>query len=345
MVDTIVGISEYTFGGRAFVRAASSYGWDERFGSWKCRWGVWRMHYIVAPGLYAVGSPDGDSPVMVSCNYKMSFDRLRRDLGGMDAWILVIDTNGINVWCAAGKGTFGTDEIVRRVEEFKLGEVVSHRELIVPQLGAPSVSGHGVRKACGFKVTYGPVRSKDIAAFMGAGKKATDEMRRVKFGLVDRAVLVPMDIVMGLKIGVFVAACLFVLGGIYRGGYSSDLAMSVGGKSAVLFLGSFFWVAVLGPLLLPWLWGRAFALKGVWVGLGLLVVVGCFNDFLADGWFWAGAWVLAIPALSSFVLMNFTGASTYTSLSGVKREMRIAVPVQIGCVIAAACLWIVNLFL
>ena len=341
MID---GISKYLFGGREFVRVPSAYGWSERFGSWKCRWGVWRLHYVVEPGLYAVGSPDGESPVMVSCNYKMSFDRLRRDLCGMDVWILVIDTKGINVWCAAGKGTFGSDEIVRCVEEFKVGEVVSHRELIVPQLGAPSVRPHAVIKGCGFKVTYGPVRSKDIAAFMDAGKKATVEMRRVKFDLVDRAVLIPMDIIMGLKIAVFVAVCLFVLGGIYRGGYSSDLAMSVGGKSAGLFLGSFFWVAVLGPLLLPWLPGRAFALKGVWVGLGLLVVLAFCSGLLADSWIWAVSWVLAIPAFTSFVLMNFTGASTYTSLSGVKREMKAAVPVQLGCVVVAACLWIMNLF-
>ena len=86
-------------------------------------------------------------------------------------------------------------------------------------------------------------------------------------------------------------------------------------------------------------------MKGVWVGLVFLVAVVCFSKFLADGWIWAGAWVLAIPAVASFVLMNFTGASTYTSLSGVKREMRIAVPVQLGCVVVALCLWVVNLFL
>ena len=74
------------------------------------------MDYRVEPGLYAVGSPTADSPVLVSANYKMSFDRLRSALPGVDAWILVLDTKGINVWCAAGKGTFGTDELVRRIE-------------------------------------------------------------------------------------------------------------------------------------------------------------------------------------------------------------------------------------
>jgi hypothetical protein len=335
----------YSFNGSEFVQVPTEYGWEERLGSWKCRWGVWRMHYVVEPGLYAVGAPDENSPVMVSCNYKMSFDRLRRELGGMDVWILVIDTNGINVWCAAGKGTFGTEEIVRRVDQFKLGEVVSHRELIVPQLGAPSVSGHHVRTGCGFKVVYGPVLAADIPAFMSAGKKATDEMRRVKFDLIDRIVLIPMDIIMGAKTAIFVAACLFILGGLGRSGYSSGQAMSIGLRSVGLLLGSFLWVAVLGPVLLPWLPGRAFSLKGFWSGLLFLSGLVCFYNFVADGWLWAVAWIVAIPALTSFVLMNFTGASTYTSLSGVKREMRFAVPIQLACVVVAACLWVTNLFM
>ena len=94
------------------------------------------MNYRVEPGLYAVGQPDPQSPVLVSANYKLSFDRLRCRLAGLSVWILVIDTNGINVWCAAGKGTFGADEIVRCVESSRLSEVVAHRTLIVPQLGA-----------------------------------------------------------------------------------------------------------------------------------------------------------------------------------------------------------------
>jgi acetyl-CoA decarbonylase/synthase complex subunit gamma len=51
-----------------------------------------------------------------------------------------------------------------------------------------------------------------------------------------------------------------------------------------------------------------------------------------------------IPALTSYVVMNFTGASTYTSLSGVKREMTIAVPAQLICAVAGIGLWLVGRF-
>ena len=97
-------------------RIATELRRQDRLGALKVRLCIGRMDYGVGPGLYAVGNPSADSPVLVSANYKLSFDRLRRELGGLDLWIMVLDTRKINVWCAAGKGTFGTEEIVGRLE-------------------------------------------------------------------------------------------------------------------------------------------------------------------------------------------------------------------------------------
>ncbi|RXM21708.1 acetyl-CoA synthase subunit gamma, partial [Citrobacter sp. AAK_AS5] len=84
--------------------------------------------------------PDKNSPVIVTANYKLTFDVVRNAISGMNLWMLVLNTHGVNVWCAAGKGTFGTGEIARMVKMTKLATIVSHRNLIVPQLGAPGVS-------------------------------------------------------------------------------------------------------------------------------------------------------------------------------------------------------------
>jgi hypothetical protein len=150
-------------------------------GAWKVRWGIGRMNYKINPGLYAIGKPDHTSPVLVSANYKLTFDVLRKELSGLDCWILILDTKGINVWCAAGKGTFGTHELVGRILKTGLSEIVSHRKLVLPQLGAPGVSAHEVTKQTGFSVVYGPVRAKAIKTFLDSGFKATQEMRTVKF--------------------------------------------------------------------------------------------------------------------------------------------------------------------
>jgi len=110
------------------------------------RLGFNRNGWRVRPGLYRLGNPGPDGPVLVSANYKLSFDVLRSRLGGLDTYILVLDTKGINVWCAAGKGNFGTDELVSRIEKAGLADEVTTRRVIVPQLGATGVSAHEVYK-------------------------------------------------------------------------------------------------------------------------------------------------------------------------------------------------------
>src|SRR5512142_76864 len=134
-------------------------------GSVMVRWGINRNRYRVDPGLYEVGSPGPDSDVFVTANYKLSFDNLRKNLSGINGWILVLDTKGINVWCAAGKGTFGTRELVNRIGLVSLEKIVNHKRLILPQLGATGVAAHKVKEETGFNVHYGPVRASDIGKF------------------------------------------------------------------------------------------------------------------------------------------------------------------------------------
>ncbi len=292
-------------------------------GSWKARWGVGRMSYTIPPGVYAVGAPIVDSPVLVSANYKMSFDRLRRELTGIDAWILVLDTRGINVWCAAGKGTFGTEEIVRRVNAFALKDVVSHPFLILPQLGAPGVAAHEVQRQTGFKVVYGPVRASDLPAFLKAGNKATPEMREVRFGLIDRLVLTPMELAPVLKPALILIGLLFLLMLIL---HPSAPFLTLLGRTLVAFipfLGAILAGAVVAPTLLSYIPGRAFAWKGWLVGLAWSII---FVFSVSAHWTLALFYLLVLPAVSGYLTMNFTGASTYTSLSGVVREMRTALP-------------------
>jgi acetyl-CoA decarbonylase/synthase complex subunit gamma len=301
------------------------------------------MHYTVEPGLYALGQPDGKSPVMVTANYKMSFDNLRGALPERDAWILALDTKGINVWCAAGKGTFGTAELVERIKSSGLEQVVDHRELILPQLGAPGVAAHQVKKLSGFKVHYGPIRAADLPAFLDSGLKAAPEMRRKSFGIWERLILVPVELVGTLKPAMIALAAFFILGGLLgpQGFWANAMNYGLFAVSAVL--SAVFAGAVLTPLLLPWLPGPAFALKGAIAGLGMAVFMTALRgiDFMVpSSRVEAAAWLLLIPAIASYLGMNFTGASTYTSLSGVREEMRWAVPLQAVAAVLGVILWI-----
>jgi len=319
----------------------------DHWGSIKARWGVGRMDYTVDPGLYALGSPNEQSHVLITANYKMSFDCLREALPGRHAWILVLDTKGINVWCAAGKGTFGTEELLRRITASELGGIVTHRNLILPQLGAPGVSAHLVRKFSGFKVLYGPIMAPDIPAYLDAGLRATAAMRRKDFPLWERAVLIPIELVAAWKPAAIIIPVLLIISGFGSKGSFLENLLHDGLFSLIAFLLAVTSGAILSPLLLPYLPGRAFATKGISIGLltaiSLLLAWGGnlhnWHDILLGG-----AWLLMIPALSAFLAMNFTGASTYTSLSGVRKEMRWALPLEIGAGISGFAVFLISRF-
>lgn len=306
----------------------------DRLGRWLVRWSVGRGRYRVEPGLYRIGEPGAESPVLVTANYKLTFDTLRAELGGIDAWILVLETRGVNVWCAAGKGTFGTCELVRRIEESRLGEVVAHRKLVVPQLGATGIAVHEVKSRSGFRVVYGPIRAADLPEFLGDRMRATEAMRRVTFTLGERAELVGVELVTALKWGLPVLLLALLLAGTdWTFARLGTLLPVVAG----LLAGS-----VLVPILLPWVPGRAFSLKGALMGalvVGLVLALTPASHSVLGG----AQLFLFGTALASFFAMQFTGATTFTSPSGVEWEMRRALPFQVGAVLLATAIGLWSL--
>ncbi|MBC8206277.1 MAG: acetyl-CoA synthase subunit gamma [Kiritimatiellaeota bacterium] len=306
-------------------------------GALKVRFAIGRHTYTVQPGLYAIGKPTAESPVFVSANYKLSFDHLRYALGGTDGWVMVLDTQGINVWCAAGKGTFGTEEIVNRVQQTKLDQVVTHRKLIVPQLGAPGVSAPEVARQCGFSVVYGPVRAEDIPFFLENNFTAIPEMRRVRFALRDRIAVIPVELIIWFKQALILAAVLALLSGFSRDGYSLAHAPHAFGLVFAAWLTG----GAIVPMLLPFIPGHAFSLKGVWAGLLLWVMLGSANLMGTAPLIELG-WGMLITAIVSFMALNFTGTSTYTSMSGVKKEMKIAIPLQLVAVLCGTVLIVLG---
>jgi hypothetical protein len=313
------------------------------WGTVKARWGVGRMNYRVDPGVYALGEPDDRSPVVVTANYKMSFDRLRAALPGRPMWLLVLDTNGINVWCAAGKGTFGTEELVNRIASSGLHQLVTHRTVILPQLGAPGVAAHLVKKLTGFRVAYGPICARDLPTFLDSGFKATVEMRRKTFSIGERLALVPVELVSALKAAAILVPILFLVSGLRGSQNFWSNAWNHGSFSVEALLGAILAGAVLTPILLPWLPGRAFSFKGLTPGVTVALALTASRALDSAPWpnqLELLAWLLLVPAVSSYLAMNFTGASTYTSLSGVKKEMRWALPLQIAGAFLGISFWL-----
>ena len=306
---------------------------DDRdvWGTIGARTGIARKNYTVLPGLYCVGQPDSNAPVLVTANYKLTFDTVRKAIDGLNAWILVLDTRGINVWCAAGKGTFSTSEVIRQVKLTELDKVVQHRRLILPQLSATGVSGKQVKEGCGFRVVWGPIQIRDIHRFLEAGMKAEPAMRRVTFTTSERIVLIPVELRATLKPLLWILLGLFIVSVIRAGRISLDPFFF---KGFLVLISGIVSGAIIVPILLPWIPGRAFSFKGTLMGL----VSGCaivLLPWINPGTLEALALVLVSMVISSYLAMNFTGSTPFTSPSGVEKEMRMSIPMQVAGLLIA----------
>jgi hypothetical protein len=290
---------------------------NNRIDHFLIRWGYRRGEHRVEPGLYALGNPDKESPVFVTANYTLSFDALRSALKGIGSYILVLDTFGINVWCAAGKGTFGTEELVRRIEATGLKDVVSHRKVILPQLGAPGVRSFEVTKRTGFRVEYGPIKASDLSVYLKTGK-ATPEMRRVRFPVLDRIVLIPVELVSVILPMIVLAVVAFL--GL---GWLAALGVLVAALTGT----------VLFPILLPYLPTKDYSTKGLLLGIITALPFAAYQLMTLPSGEWqtyasALMFLLVMPPAAAYLALNFTGATPYPSRTGVRKEIFTYIPVM-----------------
>lgn len=315
----IIGYQETKIGRIPKVSTNMKFG--DTLGAWKARWGINRNNYKVEPGLYSAGNPDENSIVLVTANYKMTFDVLRKELNGINAWILVLDTKGINVWCAAGKGTFGTEELIKRIIDTKLLKLIRHSNIILPQLGAVGINANVVRKNTGLKVIYGPVYSRDIKAFIENGFNKTYKMREIHFNFFERLAVTPIELVQSWPF-FLICLALSVIFTLLDFKFSAVQILNY----FIPFAGAVIAGCVLLPLLLPVIPFKSFSLKGAL--LGIIWAIG-ITFFLKLSFAMLAVNILLLTPISSFLSLNFTGATTFTSITGAQLEVKVSVPIMI----------------
>jgi hypothetical protein len=161
-------------------------------------------------------------------------------------------------------------------------------------------------------------------------------MRRVRFGLADRALLVPVEAMQVALPAVAGAALVFLIAGLV----AALAVIAAVAAGAMLF-----------PILLPWLPTRDFTSKGYILGLAAALPFAAAAFIGKQGAVvWVRAYVAAIPVfalppLTSYLALNFTGSSTFTSKSGVKREMfryipALATSAAVAIALAIGYIWV-----
>jgi ferredoxin len=132
-------------------------------------------------GVIEIGRPGRASPVLVTCSYRLTVERLRRALRGVDAYLLVANSRGVNVWCAATGGLLTNHDVLSALKTTGIGNLVDHRQVILPQLAATGVEARPLEAKSGWKVVWGPVYAEDIPAFLDGQVEKSAEMRQVRF--------------------------------------------------------------------------------------------------------------------------------------------------------------------
>jgi NAD-dependent dihydropyrimidine dehydrogenase PreA subunit len=137
-------------------------------------------------GIVKIGNPDKNSPVFLTCNYLLTVERVKRSLKGMNAYLLIAKSNGINVWCASIGGHLTNHDVISILKTSGIEELVNHRKVILPQLSASGIQAKSLKEKTGWKVIWGPVYAKDIPTFVKNNYKKDSKMKEVKFPLIQR---------------------------------------------------------------------------------------------------------------------------------------------------------------
>jgi len=284
-----------------------------------CWFDAFKRTYAIEPGLYYTGQHyDREAPLLVTSNYLLTVFLVVRRIRAFNARLLIIDTDGINVWCAAGKGQFSDAEIRKQLDRYDR-ELLTHDTwltLILPKFSLSGVELRALRRAK-IRPLIGPLHAKDLPAYLANPPLQDRDEDRVRFGLQARIFTWLPGLVQFLGYGL---VAVIVLLGV-------ELAFGIPAPLGLLGIAAL--LATAYPILFPWLPGVRFAVKGIWLatftslGLSALNVGGILppSDLIMA--------VLFTFASAIFFALAYTGNSAVSNYSRVRQEIARFLPLDV----------------
>lgn len=279
----------------------------------------YRYTYAIRPGLYFTGSHyDQNAPLLITANYLLTVLLLVRNVRNLNVRILVIDTDGINVWCSAGKGRFSHFRIIEELSKFERNLLTPKTwlTLILPKFCMSGVDLRALRRAK-IRPIIGPLYAKDLPGFLSREPFRNCQDDQVTFGLQSRL----FTWLPGFKqtIGYLLSGIVLLLG------IEWFCAVPVPWILVVVAVT----IATLYPLLFPWIPGVRFAVKGIWLGWLLCILLSGMLMYgqltLADYW-------VAISfsmASAIFFGLSYSGNSAVSNYTSVRQETARFLPLSI----------------
>jgi len=278
-------------------------------------------HVPIEPGIYQSGNPTKDSPIIVTANYEFTYYKVMRDLEGIDAWVLCLDSEGINVWCAARGNNFGNKQLLEAIQASGITSMTEQRTLILPQLSAGGISIPQLPKKSNdfpYKVKYGPIWSKYLPEYIkDKPTSKPDYMKLAKFSLFHRLrALITHTTFLFRKIFFLPILALLVLflilGRFNQLWWIGELCLNI--------IVANFLISLLFPISN---FTRRFIYKGIFFGVINIFILG------ALAWIFHGSLIYIIWNIcfyfwiSFFSTMSFSGYSMATSPREIQTEYPI----------------------
>ncbi len=265
----------------------------------------------IEPGIYRSGNPTNESPIIVTANYIYTYIRVMNDLKGIDAWVLCVDSRGINVWCAARGGDFGNEQLIEAVQATNIQKFSNKKTLILPQLSAGGVSApllHKQSSSFPYKIKYGPVWSKHLPQYLKEHPaRKPDKMKLAKFtfshrlraGISHTTFLFRKIFLIVLAV---IALLLLVFGKLDMLWIVGELAIGVIITNGLL--------SILFPLTN---FTRKFVIKGVVIGIINVLCLGFLLLIVHQSIIFVLLNICFIFWLAFFSTMSFSGSTMATS--------------------------------
>ena len=292
-----------------------------------CCWlHAFQRTYAFKPGLYYIGERyDKDAPLLVTSNYLLTVFLLVRRLQGSGAVrLLVVDADGINVWCASSKGQMTNATVLAQLDRYDRELLTDAKwlKLILPKFALAGVDLRDLRRHK-IRPVIGPLYASDLPAYLENRPFKDRVEERVHFGLQSRIFTWLPGLVqyMGYALGLM----LILLAVEWVWGLKAPLAVIP--LTAV--------ICTAYPLLFPWIPGQRFAVKGLWLGAAICAAM---TAGWAAGLIGTGGLVTAVlfaVATTVFFALSYTGNSAVSNYTRVRAEIARFLPITLLFYVAA----------
>ncbi len=123
----------------------------------------------VTEGIYEIGTPDENSPVLVTTNFALTYFIVSGEIEAsrVPAYLLIKDSEGLSVMTAWAAGKFSGDDVGMFIKKCGIADKVKHQEVIIPGYAA-AIAGDVEEELPGWTITVGPREAAHIAGFLKA---------------------------------------------------------------------------------------------------------------------------------------------------------------------------------